>query len=60
MFETSRRRMLGASMLGAGTVLAGIGASATAKTLKTKGNIMLNRVPDLPKGLSEAVEFPID
>ncbi|WFL76305.1 hypothetical protein P7228_09870 [Altererythrobacter arenosus] len=59
MFDTSRRRMLGASMLGAGTVLAGLGASATAKTLKTKGNIMLDRIPDLPKGLSEAVEFPL-
>jgi len=59
MFETSRRKMLGASMLGAGTVLSGLGACASGSALKTKGNIMLDRLSDIPKGLTRAVEFPL-
>ncbi len=59
MFETSRRKILGASMLGAGAVLSGIGASAAGEGLKAKGNIMLDRIPDFPKGLIEAVNFPL-
>lgn len=59
MFETSRRKMLGASMLGAGTVLSGLGACASGASLKTKGNIMLDRIPDLPKGLCDAADFPL-
>ncbi len=58
-FGTSRRKVLGASMLGAGTMLAGIGASAAGATLKSKGNILLDRVPDMPKGLFDAVNFPL-
>ena len=59
MLETSRRKLLGASMVGAGTVLAGLGAHASGAGLKTKGNIMLDRIPEVPKGLIEAVDFPL-
>ena len=59
MFETSRRKLLGASMIGAGTVLNGLGAKATATELNTKGNIMLNRISDLPQGLVTAANFPL-
>ncbi len=59
MFETSRRKMLGASMLGAGAVLSGMGARASGASMKTKANIMLDQIPNLPKGLMEAVEFPL-
>lgn len=59
MFETSRRKLLGASMLGVGTMLGGIGASASAATLKTKGSIMLDKIPSVPKGLVDAVNFPL-
>ena len=59
MFETSRRKLLGASMIGAGTVLNGLGAHATAAELNSKGNIMLNTIPDLPQGLIKAAGFPL-
>ncbi|MCA8906742.1 MAG: hypothetical protein KDA49_15640 [Rhodospirillaceae bacterium] len=59
MFETTRRTVLGASMLGAGTVLSTIGCQASAATLTRKGNIMLDRVPNLPRGLTEAAQFPL-
>ncbi len=59
MFETSRRKILGASMIGAGAALDALGARASAAELNTKGNIMLNTIPDLPKGLVEAASFPL-
>nr|WP_306268074.1 hypothetical protein [Pararhizobium sp. IMCC3301] len=59
MFDTSRRKLLGASMLGAGAVMNGLGAGAKAAALNTRGNIMLDRIPDLPKGLIEAASFPL-
>ena len=59
MFETSRRKLLGASMIGAGAILNGLSASASAAGLNTKGSIMLNRIPDLPKGPVEAAKFPL-
>lgn len=59
MFETSRRKLLGASILGAGTILNGPGAHASATGLTNKGNMMLDRIPDIPKGLLEAAAFPL-
>jgi len=59
MFDTSRRKLLGATMLGAGAVLNSAGFAASATTLKQKGNIMLDKVPQVPKGLIEAVNFPL-
>jgi hypothetical protein len=59
MFETTRRKLLGASMIGAGTVLSGVGLSASANELNRKGQIMLNTLPALPEGLIKAMEFPL-
>ena len=59
MLETSRRKLLGAAMLGAGAALNSIGYPASATTLTQKGNIMLNRIPHMPKGLIEAANFPL-
>lgn len=59
MFETSRRKLLGATMLGAGAVLNSVGFSASAEGLSRKGNIMLDKLPHLPKGLIEAANFPL-
>ncbi len=59
MFETSRRTLLGASMIGAGVILNGLGAQSSAAALKRKGKIILDKVPDMPKGLIEAANFPL-
>lgn len=59
MLETTRRKLLGASMICAGTVLNGFGANAYADQLKTRGNMVLDRVPDLPEGLAEMAGFPL-
>jgi hypothetical protein len=59
MFDTTRRKLLGVSMIGAATVLNGFGASASATGLNTRGSILLDRIPKLPKGLVEAANFPL-
>ena len=60
MFDTTRRKLLGASMLGAGAMLNSTGFAASASTrLKQRGSIMLDKVPQLPKGLIEAASFPL-
>ncbi len=59
MFETSRRKVLGASMLGAGTVMSGLGAGKSGASLRNRGSILLDRIPDMPKGLIEAMQFPL-
>jgi len=59
MFKTSRRKLLATSMIGAGAILGGFGASASAGKLNKKGNIMLNKIKDVPKGLIEAANFPL-
>lgn len=59
MFDISRRKILGASMIGAGAVLSGIGACSSANKLNNRGNIMLNGHKNLPKGLIEAANFSL-
>ena len=59
MFDTTRRKLLGASMLGAGATLSSFGFAASAGTLAQKGNILLDRFPHLPQGLKEAANFPL-
>ncbi len=46
-------------MIGVGAIMNGLGASASAAELSHKGNIMLNGIPELPKGLVEAASFPL-
>ncbi|SDL05048.1 hypothetical protein [Aliiruegeria lutimaris] len=59
MFETSRRKLLGASLIGAGVVLSATGFPAVAKDATRKGRIMLDRYSGPPKGLVEAANFPL-
>lgn len=59
MFDTTRRKLIGASMIGVGSLLNGLGAEASATKLKGKGSILLNRIPDIPQGLIEAANFPL-
>ena len=49
MFDTSRRRMMGATLVGAGTLLSGLGLKARAETLSAKGRIMLDGFADVPR-----------
>jgi len=46
-------------MLGAGSVLGGLGFAAKAEELKGKGKIMLDHFASIPPGLVEAVNFPL-
>jgi len=59
MFETSRRKLLGASMIGVGTMLSGLGPRAYGRELNKKGRILLDTIPNLPQGLIDAVNFPL-
>ena len=59
MFEITRRKLVGAALLGTGAVLGGLGLRARAETLNTKGRIMLDAYPTPPRGLVEAATFPL-
>lgn len=58
MFDATRRRLLGTTLIGAGALLAGLGFSS-AETLVTKGRIMLDSFSPLSRGLVEAASFPL-
>ncbi len=58
MFDTTRRKLHGASLLGAGALLSGLGFTQ-ARTLTTKGRIMLDAITPRPNGLVEAANFPL-
>lgn len=59
MLDTSRRRLMGATLLGAATMLSGIGLKARAEVLGARGRILLDGFPELPPGLVTAVNFPL-
>ncbi|BCD96491.1 hypothetical protein [Marinagarivorans cellulosilyticus] len=59
MFKASRRRLVGAAMVGAGTVMSGCGLQKAGNQSLHKGRVLLGQVPDLPKGLIDAVNFPL-
>ena len=59
MFATTRRKLVGASMVGAGAMLSGLGRHAAAADIRTKGHIMLDNVHASSKGLVEAAHFPL-
>ena len=60
MFDTSRRRMMGATLVGAGTLLSGLGLKARAETLSAKGRIMLDGFADRSAGSDRGDELPAD
>ena len=55
----SRRRLLGAMLLGTGTMVSGFGFKTSGQKMKNKGKILLNRMPQIPRGLEEAVKFTL-
>jgi len=56
MLATTKRKLLGATMLGAGAMLSRIGV-AKAHRLVTKGRILLDGYARKPQGLIEATTF---
>ena len=58
-FELSRRKLLGGMLLGAGAMLTSCKASSLGHTATAKGNILLGRIPSAPRGLAEAIRFPL-
>ena len=58
-FRVSRRKMVGALMLGAGSLLTGARLVAAGERLKHRGRIHLGNRRNIPKGLEEAVRFPL-
>ena len=58
MLDTTRRRLLGTTLVGAGALLTGLGL-ARGETLTTRGKIMLDAYPTPPAGLVEAATFPL-
>lgn len=54
-----RRRLLGGLMLGAGSVLTTCKAEALGRRATHRGKVLLGRVPALPRGLEEAIRFPL-
>lgn len=59
MLETKRRKFIGASMLGLGTILSGCGMTAVGDRASQKGRLILNNFSKLPRGLIETVNFPL-
>lgn len=55
----SRRRVLGHSMLAAAAVLGACGMKAAGGSVRRRGMVMLDRVPDAPPGLEDAVKFSL-
>jgi hypothetical protein len=58
MFAPTRRRLLGATLLGAGALLTSLGASR-GQSLASKGRTMLDGYTDLPRGLIQTATFPL-
>lgn len=56
-FSMTRRKMLGTALVGAGGLLASVTSLAQKST--RKGNILLEKMPAVPRGLEEAVRFPL-
>lgn len=59
MVATSRRKLCGASMAGADALSSEPGQPASAKGLSRHGQLMLDGIADVPKGLIEAAAFPL-
>lgn len=59
MLAISRRRILGATLLGAGAALSGCGLQASGNRVTHKGRVLLDQIPHVPPGLIEAANFPL-
>lgn len=55
----SRRKMLGGLFVGTGFLLSGFRLTTFGNQLKEKGNILLDKLPAIPKGIQDAVRYPL-
>ncbi len=55
----NRREALGSLMLASGAVLTGFGFPHKGNHLKMKGRTMIDGLQHVPKGLAEAIKFPL-
>jgi hypothetical protein len=55
----NRRDMVGSMLLASGAMLAGIGFKEKGYELKDRGRTVLDGLANVPKGLAEAVRFPL-
>lgn len=58
-FSVTRRRLLGNALLGTGTFLAGCGFARAGQRIGHSGRVLSNDVASIPKGLEDAVAFPL-
>ncbi|MGH8015896.1 MAG: hypothetical protein ACREBV_06870, partial [Candidatus Zixiibacteriota bacterium] len=55
----TRRKMLGLLLVGGGAILCGCGLNQIGERAGSKGRILLNGLSQIPKGLEEAIHFPL-
>ena len=55
----TRRKALGTMFAGTGLLLCGLGLNSVGAPLRERGRVLLKGFSDLPKGLQEAIEFPL-
>ena len=57
--KTDRRKMLGSLLVGTGSVLTGCQMPRLGAHVADRGRLLLDRIPNLPAGLRNAVRFPL-
>jgi hypothetical protein len=57
--QMTRRKALGALLVGSGSVLASCGISHAGERARTRGKVLLSGLPQIPPGLLDAVQFPL-
>ena len=55
----NRREMVGSLLLASGALLTGFGLQAKGMHFKEKGRTLIDGLHRVPKGLAEAVKFPL-
>lgn len=55
----ARRRFLGVLMVSSGAVLTGCGFQSAGAKASGRGKVLLKGMSDMPKGLEEAISFPL-
>lgn len=55
----TRRKMLGSMFVGTGALLTGLKMDTLGARMAHKGKVLLDRIPNVPKGLEEAIRFPL-
>lgn len=58
-FRFKRRKILGSLLAGTGWILSGCGFKETGNRLQSRGNVLLNGLPQYPKGLEDAAKFTL-